>query len=240
MKIKLLILSIAVLCLSATPAMADLVLTYDMAGAELSYDAGTKKLTVYETALSNLEVRQKDDTTNTTLDYAAVVGGTNFNLLLDLTLVDGPGVNDWSGTGSFGFTDTSLASNAVEAAVQTYLIVWDGSSLTIKGYLNDLLPNTSILVKRGDPWVFAGSAVNTALGSDGTADQVTMYHPGSYNGGLLITIEFGIGSNLDTLFASDQTLSGGIVTGQVVPVPAAIVLGILGLGVVGWKLRKFA
>ena len=242
MKKRTLLLTICfvALCLNAAPAMANLVATYDMSSAELSYDAATNKLTVYETAMSNLEVRQKDDTTMTTLDTATVVGGTKFNLLLDLTLVDQPGVNNWSGAGSFVFTDTSLASNAVEAAIQTYEIVRESGALIIRGYLSELLPNTSILVNRGDPWVFAGTAGLTAAGADGTADQVTMYNPGSYDGGQLITIEFGIGSDLDILFATNRTLSGGIVTGQVVPVPAAIVLGILGLGVVGIKLRKYA
>lgn len=38
-----------------------------------------------------------------------------------------------------------------------------------------------------------------------------------------------------TMFLAESTVAGNYV-----PVPAAVVLGILGLGVAGWKLRKFA
>ena len=230
----------AFLCLSATPVMADLVLTYEIDRATLTFTQTTNNLQVTETATSDLFVTKMNDVTFATLDDALVDGGANFNLLLDLILVDEPGANNWSATGSMKFTDTTTATYAVEAAVTSTSIAINGGELEIKGYLYDLAPNTSILVNRGDPWVFAGNGDVGPADEDGTANQVTMGNRETYDGGQLVTIKFGVSGTLDDLFSANQTLSNGEVKGQVVPAPAAVLLGLLGLSVAGIKLRKFA
>ena len=240
----LVVICFAFLCLSAAPAMADLVLQYDMNKALLDFTVGDKKLVVTESASSVMDVAKTDNGTFSTLDTARVIGGANFDLLLDLTLTQ-LGANNWSASGSLQFSDTDTSDYAVEATVQSYLIQISGGSLEIKGYLGDLGTNKSILVNRGDPWEFVGNSAppflpSTPAGSDGTADQVTMFNPESYDGGQAWTIKFGVSGTLDNFFSEDRDLSDGEVKGQVVPVPAAVLLGILGLGVVGLKLRKYA
>jgi len=239
-RILLLFICFAALCFSATPVMSDLVLTYEMGRATLTYTKASHNFQVAETSSSDLYVQVVDYVAFTTLDDAEVDGGTNFNLLLDLAMVDEAGANNWSATGTLKFTDTDTSDYAVEAAIQSYSVQIDSGYLEIKGYLSDLVPNTSILVNRGDPWVFGGSAGYTLAGADGTADQVTMYNPGSYDGGQLLMIKFGVSGTLDAFFSIDRLLTNGEVKGQVVPAPAAVVLGILGLAVVGVKLRKYA
>ena len=246
MKTRLLILSLVVMCLAAAPAMADLVLKYDLSAAQLTYTSDTKQLSVTETIYSDLEVRQSDNTTLAVLDNAKISGYNNFDFLLDLTLVDQAGIDNWSATGSLKFTDTSTANNAVEAAVQSYNIERAGSGgvsyLVMQGYLVNLGSNSSILVNRDDPWVFVGDQETGEPGdADGTANQVTMYNPLSYDDGEVLVVRFGMGNiTLDDLFSEDRTLTGGYVGGEIVPVPAAVLLGVIGLGVVGWKLRKYA
>ena len=242
MKRKLLLaICLTSLCLISAPASADLVLTYHMDNAQLNYTAATKQLLVSETVGSQLQVRKENDVSLTILDNTQITGGADFDLALDLTLTDLPGLNNWSGTGTLKITDMTTTTNAVEAAVQIYNITAGGGLLLVQGYLCDLLPNTSILVNRGDPWVFVGEGEIAGEPTQGTANQVAMYNPGSYDGGEVLTIKFGIGSHTaDTLFAADRSLSAGEVKGQVVPTPAAILLGILGLGVAGWRLRRFA
>jgi hypothetical protein len=237
---KILLFLCFALYFGVTPAMADLVLQYDMNKALLDFTQATNKLIVKEDTPSILDVAVVDDVTFSTLDTARLNGGANFNLLLDLTMVDEPGDNNWSASGSLKFSDTDTSDYAVEATVQSYLVQISSGVLEIKANLGDLGTNTSILVNRGDPWVFAGSAEGMAAGSDGTQDQVTMYNPEAYDGGQAWTIKFGVSGTLDNFFSGDRDLSDGEVKGQVVPVPAAVMLGILGLAVAGWKLRKYA
>ena len=239
MKRKLLVVFCLSLFLGAAPAMADLALVYDMGYAVLDYDALSKKLTVHETTLSTLSLSIFDDVANVTTDEAALWGGSQFNLLLDLTLVDEAGDDNWSASGSLQFTDIDTADYAVSAAVQINSITTAGGALELRGSLSPL-SGTSILVNRGDPWVAGGSALSLAVGSDGVQDQITVNNADSYDGGEILTIKFGVTTGLDELFGQNRTLTNGDVKGSVVPVPGAVLLGILGLGAVGIRLRKFA
>lgn len=239
-KTILLLVSIVILGLSAIPAMADMV-TYDMGQATLDYFRPTNRLLVRESALSTLYL-ELDDPYGVALDNVAVVGGINFGLALDLTMIDLPGDNNWSALGTLRFTDTDMSSAAVEAVVVSTSITADGTSLRIEGGLEDLNP-PSILVNRGDPWVFTGNADGGGADADDTYGQITVPNPGSYDGGTILTLKFGYAGTLDELFGAigpDPSMTGGEVKGVVVPVPAAVLLGVLGMGVAGLKLRKYA
>ena len=154
-KIILFLLFCVVITLHAPPALADLVLSYDIPDALLDYTVSNKRLLVQESSDSDLILKLVDNESYVTLDNARVDGGDNFNLMVDLTMTQ-LGINNWSAAGTLKFTDTATGTNAVEAVVQSYSVSIAGGYLEIKGYLGDLNPS-AILVNRGDPWVFAGN-----------------------------------------------------------------------------------
>jgi len=240
--------AICILILSAfmaVPAVADLVVPYDMTEAVFNFTKSSKQLLVTESTGSNLLVTLEDELViGPAKDSAKIVGGDNFDLVVDLTMKAEFGANNWSAAGTLKFTDTDTASYAVEADFHSTLVEIDNEGyLRIEGTLSDTTSNTSILVNRGDPWEYVGNAEGAIAGdADGKPNQITVYNPGSYDGGTLLTIKFAAaGYDLDTLFSDDrEDWYPGEVKGQIVPVPAAVLLGFLGLSAAGLKLRKFA
>lgn len=233
------------MCLIATPAMADLILDYHVNNTYLSYTASTNQLTITDNVGSTLDLYKMDTATLTTIDSARISDPLNFNFVLDLTMVDGvPNDNTWSGSGTMNFTDTSLSSR-VAATVLTTMVdispVVGGSQLTITGTLGALNP-PSILVG-GDPWTFQGTGEGHINDEDGIANHVTMYNASSYDSGYVFVIRTSLPSSLtmDQFLSTDRSgISAVEIKGSIVPVPGAILLGALGLGVAGVKLRRFA
>jgi hypothetical protein len=242
-------ISIVVSCLCAGPAKADMAaVTYDMGSATLDYSRSARRLLVQESSTSQLYL-ELDDPAGNALDNVIVSNllsnflglGNAFNLTLDLEMTP-LGADNWSASGTFGFTDTDKSDYAVEADVQSTRITADGMLLKIEGCLQPLNPPT-ILVNRGDPWVFVGNAEDPGANPSGTANQITVLGPDAYRQGTIWTLKFGYTGTLDQFFGpdgSDPFLTGGEVKGSIVPVPGAVLLGILGLGVAGVKLRKYA
>jgi len=106
--------------------------------------------------------------------------------------------------------------------------------------------NPSILMG-SDPWVFTGDMHDGGPGNaDGNLLTITVNEPGNHDTGGLVALHYpvyGSFSSLQDLFASlgqGSVLDNGSVHAQVVPIPAAVLLGMLGLGVTGMKLRKYA
>jgi hypothetical protein len=233
---KMIFIAVACACV-ATPALADII-TYDMSNASLDYTVSTQRLLVQDTSVSLLSL-ELDAPGGIARDDALIFNMVaNFDLAVDLTMTQ-LGPNIWSGTGALTFTDLATGSNAVEAAITTTSIVATGNSLEIRGALSPLA-GTSILVNRGDPWTFAGSFGSGGANADGVPGQITVSNPGSYDGGDILTLKFGYDGTVDQFFLNPQDLTGGEVKGAIVPVPAAVLLGFLGLGAAGLKLRRFA
>ncbi len=233
MKTRLLMVSVAVLCLGAVPVTADLI--YDMGNATLDFTQSTSNLLVRESGLSQLYV-ELDDPAGAALDNVAIIGGANFDLAVDLTMVQ-LGVNTWSASGTLAFTDIATGTNAVEAMITGASVTSTGTSLEIRGALQ----GEPVLVNRGDPWVFVGNADGGGADQDSTSSQITVLNPESYDGGTILTLKFGMTLPLDEFFGQDRLgLTGGEVKGAIVPVPAAVLLGMLGMGIAGLKLRKHA
>ncbi len=222
----------------APVALADIAVTYDCSEATMVYNKVAGTASVSNTLGSTFDVIEKDTVSGSALDSARSLGNSfNLNLQLNLTHL---GVESWGGTGTIQFTDTNTATPAVLATVAITSIQIVAGDLQIQGLLSN---GTGILVNRGNPWVYVGQqAVPGKADGDSVPGQITVGNVASYTTGTLLTLQFAVPGNgsLDTLFGVDRTLESGEVKGSIVPAPAAVLLGAMGLGLVGWVKRRYA
>jgi hypothetical protein len=223
MKTKLLIFSIAVLCMSAVPAKADLF-TFTYNALESWYDTGTGLFISDEVAgsssasLTNLQGGGTAlfDTTWGTEDYTLTMtisniqnGGTTADGVGSLLLTDKDG-------------DTIFANLSGSWAPPS-----SGAALEFGGVLSGV-------VYTGDDAAFNGDLGSASMAFPGSPWSGTVIH-------LILT-----GLNFNSSWGDVTPLDGaggvqdGGMTAVIVPVPAAVLLGILGLGAAGLKLRKYA
>lgn len=229
------------------PALADPIsVTFKYDEMSLSFKPATNKLKIDRTSLSDSKLATVRG--GNTLDRAWIQHNspTAFNALLDLTVTK-ISANNYSIAGTFKLTDTDKTSNAIEADFSSIDVSYNSATqlLLINGRLSTRAGNSSILVNR-DPgdgsWVYAGQAAYTPDNDDddGTDGTITITDPHNYDLGQLIWISFNVGgfSDLDDLFSSDVDVErGGTVHGDVVPLPGALMLGALGLGLIS-RLRR--
>jgi hypothetical protein len=242
-------LAAAVLAMPAV-ARADLAVTFDLTDATLVYTAGIPKtLDVTESNASQFTVNLEDMATTTVLDRARIYGSSPspFDFLLAMNLTDLAGVDNWSAAGTLTFTDTDTSSNAVKADfTSSSIAIVNGATgyLEIKGYLLTSSGKDAILINRGDPWKFMGQASSTpdTPDADSVDGQITRGDRAAQDNGTLLVLKFAIGqTSLDTLFGGEnRTIDAGEVKGSIVPAPAAIGLGLIGLGLIGWYMRRYA
>ena len=235
----LLVISLAALCLSTAPAMADFVdltasqtlMTVDVTG---SGDGTTATATV-----------MAEDPTSSMDMYIYADDGSELQSLIaepyDLTATldfTGSG-NDYSAIGSLMVNDTSSTKIAADFVSTTSTFepipIWGGnwaSRLTMTGSLTPQGTNTSILLG-GSSWEFVGTTGTISLANADSFDQGTM-----------IVFEYYVPyGSLQDFFAADGAKDAyGMLNAQIhsTPIPAAVLLGIIGLGVAGLKLRKYA
>jgi len=156
------------------------------------------------------------------------------------------GLNDWEGTGTMTIVDKN--GIALDAQFTSDLIVTRegaGTKLNIEGGLfrSDGDP---IIWPDEEPWVYEGISEPAGFHNeaDGVDNQITMPGREFALSGQVITITIISGSNdlsVDYLLQNDWTKQTGEANVTVnVPVPAAVILGMIGLGIVGTKLRRYA
>jgi hypothetical protein len=242
-------LMFAVMFLAAAGlARADHIVTFELDEAVLTYTAAGSTLVITEETNAEFDVTLDDTVSGLTLDSARVTGGANYDFTMTLNLVNEPGVDNWSATGTVVFTDMNTATNAVEADFVSTSVSILGTSfpiLELKGLLATQTGNDSILVNRGDPWVYVGQSDFGPGDADGVPNQITVANPDRYDFGDLFVFKFGVATtSLDVLFGVDRSFEDGQVLGGVTtPLPAALPLGILGfagLALVGRKMRRLA
>ena len=226
---------LAVLLLASAPAAADLVFVeFDYALLDLHYsgDAGGRVLTVTESSFSPATVTLKNGID--IVDGPATISSGAFDLQLQATV--GTAAQGYAITGTFWATDIVTGTRVFDATfTSTFVDVTSAyqGALVIEGKLAGI-GGQPILVNRpvgDDDWVYAG-AVGT----------VTVTDADSYGSGDLLQMTFGVdGSTLADLFDNGEQSGGsGWMHGTVVPVPAAVLLGVVGLGLVGWRMRRYA
>jgi hypothetical protein len=228
MKTRLLVLGLAV-CLVATPAMADLF-TITYGPLETWFNSGTNVFTSDEVAdtvgtVSNLPVGGSGTVTTwgATADYTLSMLISNI----------GSGGKTADGVGSLLLTDTD--SDTISANLKRHWIpsASDSSSLEFHGGLSNVL------------FTGVGGGDNTAFNGDaGSSASMVFAPPMPWQGSVIHLILTGL--NFSTSWG-DGTPNDGVggrkdggLTANVTPVPAAVLLGFLGLGAAGLKLRKFA
>jgi hypothetical protein len=239
------------LVLCSTSVYAEINAFFDFQGLTFAYnrtaapgDTGTiGTFSVETTDISDQVAAIRDG--NVILDDSVINDWTDFDFSFTGEIsYDGSGysLNSLGANGNgIAFTDIETSTNAVEADFKSWAVSLSplGASthlFSFSGNLNDLgNSNGPILVNRppgGSTWTFEGDGGESiAIGPPVSNFQ---------NGGLvqihLTTTE----TSLDDLFEEDVMLSGGDMKITVVPAPAAVILGLIGLPVVGWIKRRFA
>ena len=247
MKTKLLIISLAVLCLSAAPVMADIdrSIYFDIHATELSLSDNS------DTTYSGSGIASSTSTVDAyllqdgfiILDQALVSPLTSSMFDFDLTFA-GSGEN-WTANGDITLQDT--VGDAVKAdidaddiSIVSYPGPFPGTTdyeLVIKGRLSTQATEQSILLTSG-AWTYTGTTGDIGLTQDAE----------NWDTGAVVVAHYLLPPNvtsLSSLFTyvtnnNPTLLSAGNVELTIVPVPAAVLLGMLGLGMAGWKLRKYA
>ena len=222
MKTKLIVISIAVLCLNATVARADLF-HFTVHKLDMTFDGTTFDADLASTGnvdLSRGRVPAGD------ISFA---GGAIGDFHIDMT------VNNFTSTATAFFAD----------GVGDFILT-DTTGDTVIGDVT----GTWIKLKAPGTVPFFGGALSNVYWNDGNGDNdfdgdsssVSMlFADGQPWVGTLIELT----AEGATWFASGawsdpDPITGGSVDVSIVPVPAGILLGILGLSAVGLKLRKHA
>ena len=220
MKTRLLVLALA-MCMIATPAKADLfnftVHTLDMTYAGGNFDASLSPTLggmFFTRAVAPIS----------TIVFGPGTSG-DFDISMAITVINSsPGSESATGVGDFILTDV------------------DGDTIT--GDVSGEWGMTGVPTFAGEltnvNWTQVGSDSDDLFHGDSASVSMVFTAPQPWYGTLIeLTATgaawFGFGD-----WTNPATVTGGSVDAAVIPVPAAVILGVLGLGVVGWKLRKYA
>jgi hypothetical protein len=239
-KIFLLVICFAALCLSVAPAMADLVdftayetlMTVDVTGVGDGTTATTTIEAQYPTSSLDMYMYDGDGSELQSLIMEPYVLTATF----DFT---GAG-DDYSAIGSLVVNDTTSSTKIAADFVSTTVTFepisagWGGhwaSRLTMTGNLTPQGTNTSILLG-GSSWVFVG-----------TTGTISLANADDFDHGDMMILQYYVpyGSLQDFFVANGARDAYGLLNAQIhSPIPPAVLLGIIGLGVAGLKLRKYA
>jgi hypothetical protein len=226
-----------VAALTPAIAMADMTpptVNFKFINVQMQYTTATRSLSIQDNFLSGAAVFLNGDPQFPPADAAGILLGSFYNVNLNATVgsaADGyPIIGTFSATDVTGTTKFLADFNSTNVGLTS---AFDGT-LIIEGLLSGV-NGQSILANANSPWVYEGQ-----LGSD-----VVVQNPEKYTQGQLIHIAFDVDANtLAEMFDSNYRKRDGkgFLCGSVsqVPVPAAVALGLVGLGMVGWWMRKFA
>jgi len=223
-KIFLLVICFVALCLSAAPASADL---FDFSVSQLNtvFD-GLSAFSASKTSLSIGSVTGKAPPAVGNQAYFMWPFGDSGDFSLSMVIsniVSTSGSETADGTGSFIFADASSVADTITGTITG---TWerDGSSNTFHGVLGNVL------------FTDYGTADGAFDGGATLAGSVPMGFSAPPWTGSVVQLT----AAANWFGGGEFDVTGGSVDAIIVPVPAAVLLGVLGLGAVGLKLRKYA
>jgi hypothetical protein len=242
---KLLAVTIVAAFLFTAPVLADSAVTFDLSNASLNFQKKTSSVSigVTETEGSWFDVKLEDPNLSPNVrDTARIIveDSPSFECRLNMNLTKTGSV--WGGTGDLWFTDVNGVTKA-SADFKTSSIIMQGHDLFIFGNLTTQAGNDSILLPNGvDPWTYMGQkAIVGKMDQDTVPGQITVPGHNAFDNGSLILVKFDTNfTSLDEVFREDMVLDGGELKGKIIPAPAAVVLGFIGLSLVGWRMRRYA
>jgi hypothetical protein len=209
------------LCLSGTPAFADM---FDFeASLLLTYNQGTGALDGSLQNFGDATLNRLDVPTGTAVVGPGISTSGDFILSMDVDNVDDT-AHTATGAGTFTFTDIDGDTITGDMSGNWALI---GGYTTFTGSLTNVQWTTSDGFFNGDSGAVALDLI-TSPPWEGQVVEFTIDYP-NHPAWMLST-----NPELAWPHAKPGTISA------VVPVPAAVLLGILGLSMVGVKLRKYA
>jgi len=219
------------MCLIATPAMANMF-DFHFGSLTSSWDGTSAFSTSVNpdlTAGSLTRLRIPTATANFLVDglltgIGWTAQGGNFSLSMSITGITGTGTvgdpGSATGTGSFAITDINgdvISGNLAGT--------WSREVTSVSNNFAGLISNVSFANNSGDG------------NFDGHLGSASMSYPQPipWRGSLIQLSTTG-----GWFTAGAYTTDSGSVDASVVPIPGAILLGVLGLGVASVKLRKYA
>ncbi len=222
-----------VMLIIAGPVVADLpTVQFDYTSLRFYYSGGDDRGLQITDTLSSTATIVLTDGSNLLGGPSLILGGSVFDVVLDVQV--GTSADNYAMQGTFMATDIyGTRINGAFASSEVSILNGFQDMLMIEGVLTGI-GDEAILVGDGPDWSYQGS-----LGT-----SVTMSDYSAYKTGELFQLTFGVGgSTLEELFDnSDQDGGTGIMHGSIhavhVPAPAAIALGMVGLGLVGCWMRK--
>ena len=228
MKNKLLLLAIssAILCLSAVPARAGLF-NFNVNTLDMTYIGNTFTADVSGTS-GGINFARSNPPASTSL-APGPPGLGDFHISMTISGITGTGTpgDPYSATGAGSWTLTDYVGDTITGNVAG---TWTLPVPALGPRFDGLVSNV---------WWNNESADNDF---DGTSTAVSMFFATSsppWYGGLQ-ELTTAPGANWFGLGPWSGTVTGGSVQATVVPVPGAVLLGMLGLSVAGLKLRKSA
>jgi len=228
----------AALCLGTAPAMADLWVDFIAPQTQLTVDTtsppgdGTLATATMVGAPNTGLYVYITDTDNVIAPQSLTHNPYDLTALLNFA---GAG-NAYSVTGELMINDETGGTKVAAVFESTYVEFTKTSAfmsdLHIEGVLSPLAGNQSIL-SESSSWEFVGNNTETVS----LAANAAYYDTGAIT---VFDMEVGGYGTLQEYLADDGATGIGDLSASIVPVPAAALLGMIGLGVVGVKLRKYA